>query len=201
MARFINAKIYLTDVDPIKGQMRPVDLINCIKKNKIKKINTVVVMHHAGLPCDMKGFKYLQKKMRFNIIEDACHALGARYGTKDVKIGSCKYSDLSVFSFHPVKNITTGEGGIITTNNKKLYEKLNALRNHGIIRKKSNKNNYNWSYKIIFPGFNFRLTDFQCSLGITQLKKLNSFISYRRAIAKKYINIFSSYKNLLNFLV
>ena len=199
MAHFIKAKIYLTDVDPKTGRMRPEDLLDCIKKNKLKKINTLIVMHHGGLPCDMKKFKSIQKKYKFNIIEDACHALGAKYSLKDEKVGSCKYSSLSIFSFHPVKNITTGEGGIITTNNKKLYEKLKILRNHGILRKKSSRKNYNWSYKIVTPGFNFRLNDFQCALGISQLKKLDKFISFRQSIAKQYINIFSSYKDLIDF--
>jgi len=199
MARLINAKIFLTDVDPITGQMRPQDLMECIKINKIKKINTVVIMHHGGLPCDMKNFNSLRKKYKFNIVEDACHALGAKYNNlKNEKVGNCKYSDLSVFSFHPVKNITTGEGGMVTTNSKKLYEKLKILKNHGIIKKANNKKNYNWSYEIITNGFNFRLNDFQCALGISQLKKLDKFINRRRIIAKKYINNFSSLKNLIN---
>ncbi len=199
MAYFIKAKIYLTDVDPKTGRMRPEDLLDCIKKNKLKKINTLIVMHHGGLPCDMKKFKFIQKKYKFNIIEDACHALGAKYSLKDEKVGSCKYSNLSIFSFHPVKNITTGEGGIITTNSKKLYEKLKILRNHGILRKKSSGKNYNWSYKIVTPGFNFRLNDFQCALGSSQLKKLDKFIIKRKAIANKYIKSFFSEKNLINF--
>ena len=199
MAYFIKAKIYLTDVDPKTGRMRPEDLLDCIKKNKLKKINTLIVMHHGGLPCDMKKFKFIQKKYKFNIIEDACHALGAKYGLKDEKVGSCKYSNLSIFSFHPVKNITTGEGGIITTNSKKLYEKLKILRNHGILRKKSSGMNYNWSYKIVTPGFNFRLNDFQCALGSSQLKKLDKFIKRRREIAKKYYDNFLSIKNFISF--
>ena len=201
MARFINAKIFLTDVDPITGRMRPEDLLECIKINNIKKINTLVVMHHGGLPCDMKKFYFLKKKYKFNIIEDACHALGARYNDlTNNKVGNSKYSDLSVFSFHPVKNITTGEGGMVTTNNRKLYEKLKILKNHGIVRKKNNKKTYNWAYQVITGGFNFRLNDFQCALGTSQLKKLDKFINRRRAIAKKYINSFSSHTNLINTL-
>jgi dTDP-4-amino-4,6-dideoxygalactose transaminase len=110
MAEFINAKIYLTDVDPITGQMRPEDLINCINKNRIKKINTVVIMHNGGKASNMSEFFKLKKKYNFNIIEDACHALGAKYSfKKNDNVGNCKYSDISVFSFQPLKHITTGE--------------------------------------------------------------------------------------------
>ena len=201
MANFIGAKIYLTDVDPFTGHMRPVDLENCIKKNKIKKINTVVVMHNSGLPVDMIGFGKLKKKYKFNIIEDACHALGAKYSLKkDDNVGNCKYSDISVFSFHPVKSITTGEGGMITTNNKRIFEKLKIYRNHGIVRKKSSPKVYNWDYKVIAPGFNFRLSDFQCALGINQLKKLDKFVYERKNIAQKYKKKFLFAKNFKNIL-
>ena len=202
MANFIGAKIYLTDVDPFTGHMRPVDLENCIKKNKIKKINTVVVMHNSGLPVDMIGFGKLKKKYKFNIIEDACHALGAKYSLKkDDNVGNCKYSDISVFSFHPLKSITTGEGGMITTNNKRIFEKLKIYRNHGIVRKKSSPKVYNWGYKVTAPGFNFRLSDFQCALGINQLKKLDKFVYERKNIAQKYKKKFlfdTNFKNILD---
>jgi len=201
MANFIGAKIYLTDVDPFTGHMRPIDLENCIKKNKIKKINTVVIMHNSGLPVDMIGFGKLKKKYKFNIIEDACHALGAKYSLKKGdNVGNCRYSDISVFSFHPVKSITTGEGGMITTNNKRIFEKLKIYRNHGIVRKKSNPKVYNWDYKVIAPGFNFRLSDFQCALGINQLKKLDKFVYERKNIAQKYKKKFLFAKNFKNFL-
>ena len=201
MANFIGAKIYLTDVDPFTGHMRPIDLENCIKKNKIKKINTVVIMHNSGLPVDMIGFGKLKKKYKFNIIEDACHALGAKYSLKkDDNVGNCKYSDISVFSFHPVKSITTGEGGMITTNNKRIFEKLKIYRNHGIVRKKSSPKVYNWDYKVIAPGFNFRLSDFQCALGINQLKKLDKFVYERKNIAQKYKKKFLFAKNFKNIL-
>ena len=201
MANFIGAKIYLTDVDPFTGHMRPIDLENCIKKNKIKKINTVVIMHNSGLPVDMIGFGKLKKKYKFNIIEDACHALGAKYSLKkDDNVGNCRYSDISVFSFHPVKSITTGEGGMITTNNKRIFEKLKIYRNHGIVRKKSSPKVYNWDYKVIAPGFNFRLSDFQCALGINQLKKLDKFVYERKNIAQKYKKKFLFAKNFKNIL-
>lgn len=200
MASILGAKIFLTDTDPLTGHMRSEDIIFCIKKNKLKKIKLIVVMHNAGLPANMKEIQNLQKKYKFKIIEDACHALGAKYDLKSPdKVGNCKYSDLSVFSFHPVKNITTGEGGMITTNSKNLYKKLKILRNHGIIRKENKFNEYNWSYKVVAPGFNFRLNDFQCALGISQLKKLNKFVETRQKIAKKYFELFQPIKNIVSF--
>ena len=186
MANLMGAKIFLTDVNPLTGQMQPEDLKKCIEKNKLKKINTVVIMHNGGIPTDMKKFKRLKKKYKFKIIEDACHSLGGSYTSMKDKVGNCKFSEISVFSFHPVKNITTGEGGMITTNSKKLSEKLKLFRNHGIIRKKSNNKIYNWDYKVVSPGFNFRLTDFQSALGMSQLKKLKKFIKGRKAIVKRY---------------
>ena len=200
MANFTKAKIYLTDVDPKTGQMRPVDLEKCIKDNNLKKISTLVVMHNGGIPCDMKKFTRLKNKFKFNIIEDACHALGAKYEiSKPYKIGSCKYSELSIFSFHPLKNITTGEGGMVTTNSKELFEKLIVFRNHGIIRAKTNYKKYIWNYNIINSSFNFRLNDFQCALGISQLKKLDKFVKKRRQIVKKYKKKLSSIKEYVNF--
>ena len=133
-------------------------------------------MHNGGNPANAELFYKLKKKYKFIIIEDACHSLGGKYDVKNnIKVGSCKYSDITTFSLHPIKSITTGEGGMITTNNKKFYKKINLLKNHGIFRKpKKNKNN--WNYKIVLPGYNYRLSDLSCSLGISQLAKINIFI-------------------------
>ena len=200
MAEFINAKIYLTDVDPITGQMRPEDLINCINKNRIKKINTVVIMHNGGKASNMSEFFKLKKKYNFNIIEDACHALGAKYSfKKNDNVGNCKYSDISVFSFHPLKHITTGEGGIVTTNNKMFYEKLKIFRSHGILRNRTSSKKYSWNYDTIAPGFNFRLSDIQCALGSNQLKKLDLFVNERQNIAKMYKKKLNDLRSYLNF--
>ncbi len=137
------------------------------KLQQTKKINlpkAIIAVHIAGLPCDMKELYKLKKKYKFKIIEDASHALGASLENK--KIGSCNYSDFCVFSFHAIKSITTGEGGCITTNNKRDYHRLCQLRSHGIIRDKkllSNKSlsKYHWYYEVNEIGFNFRLTDFK----------------------------------------
>ena len=165
-----------------------------IKDKITKKTKAIIPVHFAGHPCDLEEIYTIAKKYNLIIIEDACHALGAEY--KGSKIGSCKYSDLTVFSFHPVKSITTGEGGAILTNNKKLYEKLLMLRNHGITKdptkftinyQPSTINDYgSWYYEMQELGFNYRITDFQCALGLSQLKKLNKFIQRRREIVEIY---------------
>lgn len=176
-----------------------------IDENKIqRKIteNTKIIMpvHYAGFPCNLTKIKEIADKHKLIIIEDACHALGSKY--KSSMIGDCKYSAMTVFSFHPVKHITTGEGGMITTNNKKLYERLLVLRNHGIVRNwkkfdppfggRNSKFIGNWYYEMQELGFNYRLTDIQCALGISQLKKIGKFIKRRREIAKIYNQTFKN---------
>jgi perosamine synthetase len=158
-----------------------------IKKKISKKTKAIIPVHFAGHPCDLEEIYSIAKDNNLIIIEDACHALGAEY--KRYKIGSCKFSDMTVFSFHPVKSITTGEGGAVLTNNEELYEKLLMLRTHGITKDKNkllNKNEGDWWYEMHYLGFNYRITDFQCALGLSQLRKLDSFIQYRRKIVEIY---------------
>lgn len=175
-----------------------------IDENKIaekitKKTKIIMPVHYAGFPCHLDKIKKIADKYNLVIIEDACHALGAKY--KDSKIGDCRYSDMAVFSFHPVKHITTGEGGMITTNNKKYYQKLLMLRNHGITKKQSNfqlptSNFRQWWYEMQELGHNYRLTDIQCALGISQLTKISKFIKRRREIAKIYYRAFKNIKEI-----
>ena len=136
----------------------------------------------AGLSCDMKKISKLSKKYNFKIIEDASHGLGGSYFEN--KIGSCRYSDITVFSFHPVKSITSAEGGMCTTNNFKLYKNLQMLRNNGVNKEYANKPK--WFYNANLLGFNFRLNELQASLGLSQLSRLDKFIASRTRIAKKY---------------
>jgi dTDP-4-amino-4,6-dideoxygalactose transaminase len=154
-------------------------------------------VHFAGLPSDMEKVYRIAKKYKLIVIEDACHALGAKYKSKSgnnwIKIGSCKHSDMVIFSFHPVKSITTAEGGAILTNNKKFYKILIKLRNHGITKDrkefKINKRDGiigEWFYQMQYLGFNYRITDIGASLGISQLKKIEKFIREREKIAKIY---------------
>ena len=155
------------------------------KKNKLPKI--VMPVHFAGRPCNMKEIYKLYLKYKFNIIEDASHALGSKIYGKP--IGNCKYSSVCVFSFHPVKNITTAEGGMLTTNNKKLFNAANMLRTHGINKDKKffrNKKAPPWFFEQILLGFNYRMNDLEAALGISQLKKLNYFLLQRNKISKTY---------------
>lgn len=154
-----------------------------IDENKIEKLITsktkaIVPVHFAGQPCAMGLIHKIAKKYKLSVIEDACQALGAEYQGK--KIGSCGQAAMAVFSFHPVKSITTGEGGAILTNNKKICAKLISLRNHGIHKDEQGKN------VMTELGFNYRLTDIQAALGLSQLKKLNNFIKKRREVITWY---------------
>jgi len=179
MADLMMAKIYLVDVDPLTGQITPQNLLKSIKKNKLKKIKAVVTMYLGGFPENNLVFFKMKKKYNFHLIEDACHAFGAKYklNNKKYHVGSCKHSDLSVFSFHPVKTITTGEGGAITTNNKSFAKKIELYKNHGFVRKKKY-----WQYDIKNLGNNYRLSDINCALGLSQIKKMKKFIDYRKKI-------------------
>lgn len=168
-----------------------------------QNINTVVPVHYAGNPCDMKKIHELCKKQNISIIEDAAHALGSDYTTGE-KIGSCKYSDLTVFSFHPVKSITTGEGGVITTNSFDLYTKLLKLRSHGIqkndlepsnvILGKTDGQKNLWYYEMDSIGYHYRLSEIQAALGVSQMKKIEKFMKKRRKIAIRYDRLLTEIK-------
>lgn len=162
-------------------------LIKAKDKGMLPKI--IIPVHFAGLSCDMSSLHKLSLKYNFKIIEDASHATGGDYNKK--KIGSCEFSDITVFSFHPVKIITTGEGGMLSTNNKALDRSLKLLRTHGITREKSDfidsANTHNaWYYEQIYLGFNYRITDIQAALGLSQLYRIEKFLEQRRLIASKY---------------
>jgi len=161
--------------------------------------NVVVVNHMAGMPCDMEHLSRIANKLDLTVIEDAAHALGASY-VNGGKVGNCAFSRLTIFSFHPVKSITTGEGGCITTNDEQLYRRLVRLRSHGITKLNdeflnqsesvTNSRNNQWYYEMRELGFNYRLTDIQSALGRSQLKKLDSFIKWRQDISDHYDNEF-----------
>lgn len=192
LCKSLGAKIFLADVDKFTGQMTPKTLIECIKKNKIKKIKLLITMYLGGYPENVKEFYLIKKKFNCLLIEDACHAFGAKYKLKNkfFNIGSCKHSDLCVFSLHPVKTITSGEGGILTTNNKKLYQRALSLRSHGIIRNK----NFHWKYNVVLNGFNYRLSDINCALALSQFKKIKKFITFRKKIFNLYKKEFKDLK-------
>jgi dTDP-4-amino-4,6-dideoxygalactose transaminase len=155
------------------------------KLKKDKSIKALVVVDYAGQPSDWDALNFIKKKYNLKIINDSCHAIGAKF-KNDIGY-ACKYADLVTHSYHPVKNITTGEGGAILTNNRSLDKKIKLLRNHGIIRDKSlSTKNGLWYHQVNDYGFNFRITDFQCALGVSQLKKLDLFIKRRKKIAEIY---------------
>ncbi len=161
-----------------------------IKKKITKKTKVLIPVDFTGRPVDLEKILQIAKDNDLIIIEDASHALGATY--KNKKIGSI--SDMTIFSFHPVKHITTGEGGMITTNNEKFYERLKLFRTHGITKERDKLLNYDgpWYYEMQELGYNYRLTDFQCALGLVQLKKLDGFIQRRREIVEKYNDEFKN---------
>jgi len=196
MAKFMSAKIYLADVDSLTGQMTPKTLTNCINKNKIKKIKAVVTMYLGGYPENVIEFYKIKKKHKFYLIEDACHSLGAKYfyNKKYIPIGSCKHSDISTFSLHPVKTITSGEGGVVTTNSRSIYDQIILLRSHGIEKDK----NFHWKYNILRPSFNYRLSDLNCALALSQLKKIKKFINYRKRIYDFYRSHLKINQNFIN---
>ena len=194
-ARYCGANVDFVDINPKTFNIDVIELEKKLKKTKKSELPKIlVVVHFAGEPAEMKKIFKLKKKYKFKIIEDASHALGAKI--YDSYIGSCKYSDLTVFSFHPVKPITTAEGGIITTNDKKLFIKLQMLRNHGITRNHNlykNKNKYYWYYEQQLLGFNYRMNDIEAALGISQLNNLKKFNAERSRVVKWYKK---SFKNL-----
>ncbi len=232
-----NAAVYcgatpaFVDVDPDTACLDPRALEVYLDKRftshtlPLPRPKAIVPVHFSGLPCEMQRIYEIADKYGLAVIEDACHALGAEYtssfykaGYKSsekvtwIKVGSCRHSDMTVFSFHPVKHITTGEGGMITTNNRDLYERLLILRNHGITRRQERFSSFplsfekgyaekkilqmrneslpTWYYEMQELGFNYRITDIQCALGISQLGKLDRFVQRRRQIADMYSKCF-----------
>lgn len=191
-AIYAGAKVDFVDIDEKTYTIDPNKLEDKIKSysSKNKKIKAVVAVDYAGHPCDWKSLNELKNKYDFQLINDFCHALGAEY-ENDIKY-AVKYADAVNLSFHPVKHITTGEGGAVLTNNELIDRKIKTLRTHGMTKDEAilEKNDGPWYYEMHEVGFNYRITDFQCALGISQLKKLNKFLEQRRTIANFYNNYF-----------
>lgn len=176
----INSETYNLDINSLSKKLKI-----AFKKKKLPKV--VIPVHFAGLPCEMREIYKLSKKYKFKIVEDASHAVGAKYYGS--KIGSCKFSDITIFSFHPVKIMTTAEGGAALTNSKELDFKLKFYRSHGITKERkflNKRNKASWYYECKDLGFNYRLNDIQSALGISQLKKVNKWLLYRNKLAKNY---------------
>ena len=189
-ALMCGAKVDFVDVCPASANMCPINLEakleEAVKTNKLPKI--IIPVHFGGSSCNMKRIYKLAKKYEIKIIEDASHALGAKYNKN--RVGSCEFSDLTVFSFHPVKIITTAEGGMITSQNMALLEKVRRLAQHGIYREPKQHIQEPWSYDTEELGYNYRMPDILAALGLSQLSKVNHFIEKRRALAIRYDEAF-----------
>jgi UDP-4-amino-4,6-dideoxy-N-acetyl-beta-L-altrosamine transaminase len=194
-AVYCGAQVDFVDIDPRTYNLSTNALrikLELAKKNgQLPKV--VIPVHFAGQSCDMKEIHALGQEYQFQIIEDASHAIGAEYLKENV--GSCKYSDICIFSFHPVKIITTAEGGMALTNNELLAQRMGLFRSHGITREASQmlgESDGPWYYQQIELGFNYRMTELQAALGISQMNRLEQFIHERRRLAREYDSLLSS---------
>lgn len=186
---YCGGKPVFADIDPKTMNISPSEII----KKITKKTKAIAPVHYAGLPCDLKEIYEMAEKHGLRVIEDAAHALGAKY--QGNAIGS--KSEVATFSFHPVKHITTGEGGIVATSDDELAERIRALRTHGMARDPSHAAEKPWFYEMKWLGFNYRITDIQCALGSSQLKRLESFVKRRNEIASAYNKAFSEMPELI----
>lgn len=186
---YCGANVDFVDIDPKTYNICPEALA---RKLAIAKYDgclptVLVAVHLAGQPCDMAAIHRLAQEFNFRIIEDASHAIGGKY--RGEPIGNCRYSDITVFSFHPVKVITTGEGGIAVTNSDKLAKQMELLRSHGITRDPTRMTQLPdgpWHYQQVALGFNYRMTDIQAALGVSQMERLDAYVERRHALAQRY---------------
>jgi UDP-4-amino-4,6-dideoxy-N-acetyl-beta-L-altrosamine transaminase len=189
-ALYCGAMVDFVDIDPLTYNMSVERLAEKLseaeKAGKLPKV--LIPVHLCGQSCDMQGIHALSQQYGFRIIEDASHAIGGKY--KGESVGNCRYSDITVFSFHPVKIITTGEGGMVVTNNEALARRMRLLRSHGISNVSADMqlrpSQEIWNYQQIDLGFNYRLTDIQAALGVSQMSRLTSFVEKRHHIAERY---------------
>jgi len=192
-ALYCGATVDFVDIDEISHNISIEALEAKLKKSDLEKClpDILIAVHFSGLSCEMEKIRELADQYAFRIIEDASHAIGATY--QGDKIGSCKYSDITIFSFHPVKIITTGEGGMALTNNEVLARRMQRLRTHGVTgafeEMLPQPSDEIWNYQQIELGFNYRMTDLQASLGISQLKRIETFLTKRKELAGRYNNL------------
>jgi len=184
---YCGAQPDFVDIDPRTYNLSVDALEEKLARAESRLPKVVIPVHFAGQSCDMEAIAGLGKRYGFSVIEDASHAIGGRY--RDTRVGSCVFSDMTVFSFHPVKIITTGEGGMVLTNRQELYEKLVRLRSHGITRDPrfmEGESDGPWYYQQIELGFNYRITDIQAGLGSSQMRRLDEFVTRRHYLAERY---------------
>jgi UDP-4-amino-4,6-dideoxy-N-acetyl-beta-L-altrosamine transaminase len=193
--RYAGGEVWFADIDP-NTYLLDINSVKELIESKPKGFfKGIIPVDFAGLPINMEEFRVLADIHNLWIIEDACHAPGGSFtDSKGIiqKCGNGNYSEIGVFSFHPVKHIACGEGGMVTTNSEKIFDRLISLRTHGITKKNMNENHGGWFYEMQELGYNYRLTDIQSALGITQLKKNDNGVKRRNKIAKKYIDSFKS---------
>jgi UDP-4-amino-4,6-dideoxy-N-acetyl-beta-L-altrosamine transaminase len=195
-ALYCGADVDFVDIDPETYNLSPELLeqkLAYAKHNNLALPKVVIPVHLCGQPCEMDKIHALSIEYGFAIIEDASHAIGGRY--KDNPIGNCEYSDITVFSFHPVKIVTTAEGGAATTNEKNLARKLELLRSHGVTRDNSlmhNESHGGWYYEQVDLGFNYRMTEMQAALGVSQMSRLHDFVAKRNELAACYDDLLKS---------
>ena len=189
-ALYCGADIDFIDIDSQTYNLSPEKLEKKLlhaKQRNLALPKVVIPVHLSGQPCEMDKIHALSVEYGFAIIEDASHAIGGKY--KDTPIGNCKFSDITIFSFHPVKIVTTAEGGVATTNSKELATKLELLRSHGITRNEllmKNESHGGWYYEQIALGFNYRMTEMQAALGVSQIARLHEFVATRNQLALRY---------------
>jgi perosamine synthetase len=194
-ALYCGGRADFVDIDPRTYNMDPDELRRVLAEDEAGSVKAVVPVHFAGQPCDMEAIADAARPRNLTVIEDACHALGGKWTDRqgrEQRIGSCTHADMVVCSFHPVKIMTTGEGGAVLTNDKALYERLCSLRNHGTTKdpQKLLVNHGPWYYEMQELGYNYRITDFQCALGMNQLAKVDEWVERRRQIARRYDEAF-----------
>ena len=202
-ARYVGAEVVFADVDPDSGLLTPATLEAALAraaKTDAPKPRAVLPVHLNGQTCDMVGISDVAKRHGLVVIEDACHAVGTMGegpGAERAVTGACAHSAMAVFSFHPVKTVTSGEGGMVTTNDDAMAARLQRFRNHGMEREPAAFTQHDegfapdgqpnpWYYEMVEPGFNYRLTDISCALGLSQLAKLSRFAARRKQIAARY---------------
>lgn len=194
-ARYCGATVDFVDIDAQTYNLCPQQLAKKLEQAKQKGIlpKVVIPVHFAGLPCDMVAIHELSQQYGFHVIEDASHAIGSRFGVSVT--GDCRFSDITIFSFHPVKIITTAEGGLATTGSPALARKMQLLRSHGITREPGELESTNddpWYYEQQALGFNYRMTDMQAALGASQMSRLQYFVDCRHEIARRYDRLLAS---------
>jgi UDP-4-amino-4,6-dideoxy-N-acetyl-beta-L-altrosamine transaminase len=199
-ARYVGAEVMFADVDASTGLMRPEDLHEAHARTVACKARAIIPVHLNGQCVNMEAMADFASRHGLHVIEDACHAIGATYRARsgeELRVGDCRYSDMTVFSLHPVKTIAMGEGGVVTTNDPDLHSALLRLRNHGMVREASRfvqreeafdvdgQPNL-WYYEMPEPGYNYRASEIHCALGLSQLRKVDHFLARRRELADTY---------------